>query len=76
MYKIIFVCHLTQQFTNLLVSSPGDTVKLISSLEQFVPSFSVLIGVYPGFLPLVFDDRAAPGMNPVFSILESSSIFS
>ena len=73
----IFICHLTQQITNLPVSCPGDRVKLISSLEQFIPLFFILIGIYPAFLVLVFTDQAVPGiMNPVISISESSSVFS
>ena len=70
-----FVCHLTQQITNLSVSSWGDRVNLISSLEQFVPSFSILIGIYLAFLLLVFGDRAVHGMNLVISISESWTIF-
>ena len=53
---IFFVFHFTQQITNLPVSSPGDRIKLLSSLEQFVPSFSILIGIYPAFQLLVFAD--------------------
>ena len=72
---LIFVCHLTQQITNLPVSSPGDRIKLISSLEQFVPSLFILIGIYSAFLLLVFADRSVPGMNAVICIAESSPIF-
>ena len=72
---LIFVCHLTQQITNLPDSSPGDRIKLISSLEQFVPSLFILIGIYSAFLLLVFADRSVPGMNAVICIAESSPIF-
>ena len=42
----IFICHLTQQIIKSPISSSGDKVKLISSLEQFAPSFSVFIGIW------------------------------